>query len=285
MRYPDNLRDNGRIGFVAPSFGCATEPYKSAFNNALSKFGEMGYTLVTGPNCYEALGIGISNTPDKCGKELTEYYIADNSDVIISCGGGELMCEILDYVDFDRISEAKPKWYMGYSDNTNFTFLLNTLCDTAAIYGPCAPAFGMEPWHRSLDDAYRILKGEIKSVYSYDMWEKKSLKDEEVGHGDECLLRRAHDDGQNHDGQRERTGDHRIAPVQLGDKEQHTEQAVDDGRDALQRLGGDAHDLDELAAAAGVLHQPDGRKDAQRRRDRQREGGHQHRVEEFTYFS
>ena len=61
MRYPDNLRDNGRIGFVAPSFGCATEPYKSAFNNALSKFGEMGYTLVTGPNCYEALGIGISN--------------------------------------------------------------------------------------------------------------------------------------------------------------------------------------------------------------------------------
>lgn len=179
MRYPDNLRDNGRIGFVAPSFGCATEPYKSAFNNALSKFGEMGYTLVTGPNCYEALGIGISNTPDKCGKELTEYYIADNSDVIISCGGGELMCEILDYVDFDRISEAKPKWYMGYSDNTNFTFLLNTLCDTAAIYGPCAPAFGMEPWHSSLDDAYRILRGEIKSVYSYDMWEKKSLKDEE----------------------------------------------------------------------------------------------------------
>ena len=43
MRYPDNLRDNGRIGFVAPSFGCATEPYKSAFNNALSKFGEMVY--------------------------------------------------------------------------------------------------------------------------------------------------------------------------------------------------------------------------------------------------
>lgn len=45
------------------------------------------------------------------------------------------MCEDLDYVDFERVKEADPKWYMGYSDNTNFTFLLTTLCDTASIYG------------------------------------------------------------------------------------------------------------------------------------------------------
>ena len=101
-----------------------------------------------------------------------------------------------------------------------------------------------------------------------------------VGHGDERFLCRAHDDGQYHDGQRECTGDHAVAPVQLGDEEQHTEQAIDDGRDALQRLGGDAHDLDQLAAAAGVLDQPDGGKDAQRRGDKQREGGHQHGIDE-----
>ena len=45
-------------------------------------------------------------------------------------------------------------------------------------------------------------------------------------------------------------------------------------------LGGDAHDLDQLAAAAGVLDQPDGGKDAQRRGDKQREGGHQHGIDE-----
>ena len=67
--------------------------------------------------------------------------------------------------------------------------------------------------------------------------------------------------------------------MQLGDEEQHTEQAVDDGRDALQRLGRDAHDLDELAAAAGVLDQPDGGKDAERRGDKQRKGGHQHGID------
>lgn len=34
MRYPEFLKENGSIGFVAPSFGCATEPYKTAFKNA-----------------------------------------------------------------------------------------------------------------------------------------------------------------------------------------------------------------------------------------------------------
>lgn len=52
-------------------------------------------------------------------------YLSDEADALISCGGGELMCEILDDVDFDAIKAAKPKWYMGYSDNTNFTFFID----------------------------------------------------------------------------------------------------------------------------------------------------------------
>ena len=49
-------------------------------------------------------------------------YINSSSDILISCGGGELMCETLEYVDFDKIKNSPPKWYLGYSDNTNFTF-------------------------------------------------------------------------------------------------------------------------------------------------------------------
>lgn len=132
-----------------------------------------------GPNCYVEQGVGISNAPDKCGAELTEYYCSETNDCIISCGGGELMCETLDYVDFDRIRSAAPKWYMGYSDNTNMTFLLATLCDTASVYGPCASSFGMEPWHRSLEDAMALLQGKKLTMTGYDMWERESLKDEE----------------------------------------------------------------------------------------------------------
>ena len=179
MRYPKFLQQNGRIAFVAPSFGCATEPYKSGFISAQEKFRKQGYSLEFGPNCYADKGIGISNTPNRCGKELTDYYCNVTSDCIISCGGGELMCEILDDVDFDKIREAGPKWYMGFSDNTNMTFLLATLCDTAAIYGPCASNFGMELWHPSLEDAMLLLQGKKLTMHGYDRWEKESVKDEE----------------------------------------------------------------------------------------------------------
>lgn len=179
MRYPAFLRDKGTIGFVAPSFGCAIEPYKSGFLNAQKRWQAQGYRLQLGPNCYADDGVGISSTPESCGRELTDGYCDKNNDCLISCGGGELMCEILDYVDFERIQAAAPKWYLGYSDNTNFTFLLTTLCDTASVYGPCAAAFGMETLHPSLNDAMALLRGEKMTMQGYDSWERESLKDEE----------------------------------------------------------------------------------------------------------
>ncbi len=179
MRYPAFLKEHGTIGFVAPSFGSAMEPYRTCFDNALTKFHKRGFATELGPNCYEDSGIGISNTPEKCAEELMEYYEKSSNDILISCGGGELMCTILPYMDFDRIRKATPKWYMGYSDNTNFTFLLTTLCDVAAVYGPCAAAFGMEPYHESLEDALGILQGKKQQVHNYPFWEREKVKDEE----------------------------------------------------------------------------------------------------------
>lgn len=179
MRYPIDLQKGGTIGFLAPSFGCATEPYRTGFHNSLEKWEKLGHKTLLGPNCYTAEGIGISNTPPKCGAEVMDMFLSDRADCLISCGGGELMCEILDEIDFEKLKNVAPKWFMGYSDNTNLTYLLTTLCDTASIYGPCAATFGMEPWHESLTDAYRLLRGDKRTIQSYDLWEKTSLKDEE----------------------------------------------------------------------------------------------------------
>ncbi len=176
MRYPEFLKPNGTIGFVAPAFGCNIEPYKSAFENAIKKFESMGYRLIEGPNCRVGNGVGISNSPEKCGQELNEFFEKEEVDCLFSCGGGELMCEVVPYVDFEKIKEETAKWYIGYSDNTNLTFLLATLCDTASIYGPCAPAFGMEPWHPAIADAFGVITGESLKLSGYDKWEKESLK-------------------------------------------------------------------------------------------------------------
>lgn len=110
MRFPEFLKEHGTIGFVAPSFGCATEPYYTAFAHARERFGQMGYHTQMGPNCLVDKGIGISNDPALCGKELNESYCGTENDVIISCGGGELMCEVVPYIDFAGIAQAKPKW-------------------------------------------------------------------------------------------------------------------------------------------------------------------------------
>ena len=45
MKYPGFLKEGGTIGFVAPSFGCNIEPYRTAFSHAQDKFKESGYRL------------------------------------------------------------------------------------------------------------------------------------------------------------------------------------------------------------------------------------------------
>ena len=178
MRYPEFVKEGDTIGFPAPSFGCNIEPYRTAFDHAQEILRQKGFRTICGPNAYAGDGIGISSSPESCGREITEMLLAEKPDAIISCGGGELMCEILRYVDFERIAQAKPKWFMGYSDNTNLTFLLTTLCDTAAIYGPCAASFGMEPWHEAIEDACLLLRGEKLEMEGYRLYETQPDKDE-----------------------------------------------------------------------------------------------------------
>lgn len=179
MKYPDFIKENGSIGFVAPAFGCTREPHKTAFKHALNIFHKMSYKTVLGPNCFEVSGIGKSNTPQKCGEEINEMYCSSETDILISCAGGELMCEDLEFIDFERLAAAKPKWFVGFSDNTNLTFTLATLCDTASIYGANAPAYGMEPWHESVQDTFSILQGKNFTIKGYDGWERESLRTEE----------------------------------------------------------------------------------------------------------
>lgn len=179
MRYPEFLKDNGTIGLVAPSFGCSVDPYKSCMDAAIKRFEGMGYHIIEGPNCRKDDGIGISSSPENCGKELTDFYCSGDNDMLITCGGGELMCETLDHVDFEAVKKAEPKWYMGYSDNTNFTFLLNTICDVASIYGPSIGAFGMDKLEPALEDAIGIFTGKKAEVAGFDKFEIESLKDEE----------------------------------------------------------------------------------------------------------
>ena len=56
MRYPEFFKKGDTIGFAAPSFGCATEPYRSAFDNALKTFRKMGYGICLDRTVIKATG-------------------------------------------------------------------------------------------------------------------------------------------------------------------------------------------------------------------------------------
>ena len=61
--------------------------------------------------------------------------------------------EILEYLDFDRIKTAEPKWIQGYSDITILTFIITTMLDIATIYGPNIKTFGMRNLYKNLTDS------------------------------------------------------------------------------------------------------------------------------------
>lgn len=177
MRYPKFLKDNGKIGVCAPSFGCTIEPYVSRMKNAIKKFNHIGHEVILTENVTRQKTIRSASKSVRV-KEFLEVYNNKEIDIVISEAGGEVMCEILPELNFNRIKKMEPKWFLGFSDNTCLTFLLPILADVAAIYGYCFPEFGMEPWHESVTDTYKMLKGEKLKISNYDKYEVKSLKRE-----------------------------------------------------------------------------------------------------------
>lgn len=179
MRYAKFLNnDNNKIELIAPSFGCTLEPYKSRLDKAIYNFKSLGFEIIEGSNIYiNEIGYR-SNTSSLCSIEFINAYTSQ-SRFILSVGGGNLQNEILDSIDFNYISSLEPKWFMGYSDNTNFTFVLTILCDLATIYGPCAPEFGQEILEEPLLDTIKLMKGEKLKFKGYPKFELESFKTED----------------------------------------------------------------------------------------------------------
>ena len=168
MRIPPNLVSGDKVALVAPSFGCTTEPYLTRLDVAIASWRKKGHSVVEGKNVRLAEGLAASASGKERAEEFMEAYASD-AKLILSVGGGETMCEMLPYVDFARLAKLPPKWFMGFSDNTNLTFPLTTLCDVATIYGPCMPSFYQKKWRLSELDAYRMLQGE-NHFEGYPKW-------------------------------------------------------------------------------------------------------------------
>ena len=157
---PDYLNKNDVIYLVAPSFGATTSPYKRRLIKSINNFKELGYEIIEGDNIFKALGYASSNTKELRGKEINDAF-KSNAKAIISVGGGEVMSEILPYVDFNLIKE-NPKWFVGFSDNTNLCYPITTMLDIETIYGNCATSFYKLPFDYDRLDTFNLLQGKLE---------------------------------------------------------------------------------------------------------------------------
>ena len=174
---PKYLEKNDKIYLVAPSFGAATEPYIERLKVAIKNLKKSGFNIIEGANIHLAKGVVSSNTPILRAKEIHDAFLSDSS-VVYSVGGGELMIEMLEYIDFEIIKK-NPKWYIGFSDNTNLTYTIATICDIETVYGISAPNYCNYPFEYDAKDSIRMLMGENKFI-GYKKWVYEDLDESPI---------------------------------------------------------------------------------------------------------
>lgn len=158
MRLPKFIKPGDTIALIAPSFGANTEPYNTRLKSAIDFLHKKKFkTKVFG----DIFGYfkGASESKEKRAKAFYDAYTDEDVKAIWSVGGGEMMFEILPLIDFQKIKKQEPKFFIGYSDNTNLTFLLPTLIDVISVYAPCLSTFGMKPLDPFLLNTINLLKG------------------------------------------------------------------------------------------------------------------------------
>lgn len=174
MRYPSFLKKDGTIGVIAPSFGVSGYPYEPQYENGIKKFKQLGYQIKEG-NYIRGIVKCASASADRRAQDVMDMFLNPEVDFIISVAGGELMHQILPYLDFKTLSCCTPKYVMGYSDNTHLTFTLPVFADMAALYGNHVGAFGQRRWDASIQDSYDLMTGKKLTLNSYPKYEIEDL--------------------------------------------------------------------------------------------------------------
>ncbi len=171
MKYPTFLKEQSKIGITAPSAGI-TNPLKiKRLDNAIKNLKESSFAIVETDNVRTCVN-GRSTSKEERAKEFMDLIKDDSVDAIFCATGGDFLLEILPYLDFDEIAKH-PKWIQGYSDPMGILFPITTKLDIATIYGNNVCAFGMDPWHASLENNISILKGHTLTQSSFDFYEKE----------------------------------------------------------------------------------------------------------------
>lgn len=202
MIYPKFINKGDLVGITAPSDGNSKVSDFARLDNGKKKIEKSGYNVIETDHVRSSDN-GRSGDAKIRAREFMDLISNDEVKAIFSASGGDYLLEILPFLDFDIIKK-NPKWFQGYSDNTGLVHIITTICDIATIYGNNFNDFGMDNWHKSVEDNLRILEGESVIQESFDKYQDgfydritgleeyvltKPVKWHNIGNDDEVVLK------------------------------------------------------------------------------------------------
>lgn len=174
MIYPHFLQKGDTIGVTAPSDGVTNEQKLNRLNNAIKNINKLGFKVIESDNVRTSER-GRSSDKITRAKQFEELLKNKEVKLINFSGGGDFLLEILPYIDFNLISE-NIKWLQGYSDPTGILYVVTTWLDIATIYGNNFISYGMEPWHKSLENNISIVTSNIIEQNNFDYYEQDYME-------------------------------------------------------------------------------------------------------------
>nr|WP_263323445.1 S66 peptidase family protein [Neobacillus sp. Marseille-Q6967] len=129
IKYPV-LEKGATIGVTAPSSGMPS-PLHDILHQACSRMESKGYKVICGETVWTQEK-AKSAPAKKRAAELNEMMNSEEINLIIPPWGGELLVEMLEYVQFDNI---KDKWVLGYSDVSGLLLAITLKTGLATAHG------------------------------------------------------------------------------------------------------------------------------------------------------
>ena len=140
MNYPQSLKKGDTIGICAPSSG-VTGVFSKKLDYAKSKLRKIGYNFKESKSVRNQRKLASASSEIRA-KEFMNLYLDENVKAIIPPWGGEILMDILPYLDFEKLKKAKSKWILGFSDISTLLFVMTIKLDISTAHGPNLLDFG-----------------------------------------------------------------------------------------------------------------------------------------------
>jgi muramoyltetrapeptide carboxypeptidase len=129
IKYP-SFTQGATIGITAPSSGVNIELH-DMFKQTCKRMEEKGFKIHCGETVWTQ-NKAKSAPAKKRAEEFNEMMRSKQVDLIIPPWGGELLIEMLEFVDF---SNMKEKWILGYSDISGLLLATTLMTGIATAHG------------------------------------------------------------------------------------------------------------------------------------------------------